>query len=212
MTEKERAAQNLETIRSMMERATVYRMISGPTALFAGLLAVVLPWIVPLFEGMKLFSEWKWVWFGVAGTIIIFNSVLVIIKAKREGESIFSPGLRMGLRAILPAMVIGFVIGLLQPQNFHPVILAWIWMLCYGVALMATVSFAPRSLWWLGCAFVVAGLYHFRLWPSYGCGVEQGWTGIGDGLWVANMAMAKTFGIFHLIYGLYVIFIENKRS
>jgi hypothetical protein len=59
MSEKERAAQNLETIRSMMERATVYRMISGPTALFAGLLAVVLPWIFPLFEGMKLSSEWK---------------------------------------------------------------------------------------------------------------------------------------------------------
>ena len=51
----------------------------------------------------------------------------------------------MGLREILPAMVIGFVIGLLQAQNFHPVTLAWIWMLCYGVALIATGSFAPRE-------------------------------------------------------------------
>ena len=225
MDEKKRAEENLAIIRSMMERATVYRMISGPTALFAGFLTLIVPWISPLFSGMTRYSEWKWAWFGVAVIVMMFNTILVVVKAKREEKSVFSPGLRMGIWAIFPSLLIGFVIGLLQPEGYHPVILAWIWMLCYGVALMATRSFAPRSISWLGFAFILAGLYHFIKWPSFALGVSQrGWAevrslpsfqgliSVPESVSFANQAMMFSFGALHLIYGCYVIFIETKRS
>ena len=196
MNEQERAAQNLETIRSMMQRATVYRMISGPTALFAGVLVFVTVLFAP-FDSW----DWKLTWFCVAGLVMALNTMLVVAKAKKENASVFSPGLRMGLRALLPAMIIGFFIGAIEPRGYSPIILSWVWMLCYGVALMSTGSFAPRSLWLLGAAFMLSGLYCFYRWP----------TGFHESIGGSTL-MAITFGGYHLIYGLYVIFIENKRS
>ena len=198
MNEQERAARNLETIRSMMQRATVYRMISGPTALFAGAVTIALALLLNWDPNL---IGWKWAWFALAFVVIIFNTQLVVSKAKKENSPLFSPGLRMGLRAILPALIIGFVIGWVQPRGYSHTISAWIWMLCYGTSLMATGSFAPRSIPVLGAAFIAAGLYCFLKYPS-------GWYPIH----IANFMMAITFGGFHLIYGLYVIFIENKRS
>ena len=197
MNEQERAAQNLEVIRSMMERATVYRMISGPTALFAGVLALLVAW----FESSFYAKTWLSIWYGVALSIMIFNTILVLLKAKREETTVFSPGLMMGLRAIIPPLLIGFFIGAFAPtRSYDAVLLSWIWMLCYGVALMSTVNFAPRSIWVLGSMFLVSGLYCFYRWPT-------GTNDLDD-----SLLMAITFGGYHLLYGLYVIFIENKRS
>jgi hypothetical protein len=203
MTDKERAAQNLETIRSMMERATVYRMISGPTALFAGVLVIVTAIYAPTD-----FWDWRSTWFCVAGLVMAFNTILVLQKAKKEKTPIFSSGLRMGIRSLFPAMLVGAVIGFFDPRGYSTLMLSWIWMLCYGVALMSTVSFAPRSLWVLGAAFLVSGLYCFYRWPSSYMLYDKG-LGVGE---AGDLLMGLTFGGFHLIYGLYVIFIENKRS
>ena len=41
MTDQELAADHLKIIRSLMERATVYRAISAPAALFGGIIALV---------------------------------------------------------------------------------------------------------------------------------------------------------------------------
>ncbi|MGC6427343.1 MAG: hypothetical protein ACON5H_10165 [Akkermansiaceae bacterium] len=200
MDKRERAEENLAVIRSMMERATVYRMISGPTALFAGLLTLAMVIFFP-WDDVEDKYDWKWIWFAVAGITLLFNTALVVQKAKREGAAIFSPGLKMGFRAILPAMIIGFVIGLMQFRAYDHVVLAWIWMLCYGAALTATGSFAPRSMWWLGIIFIGTGLCFFRSYPS---GLESVVKG--------NLMMAQTFGAYHLVYGLYVLLIEQKRD
>ncbi|MGJ8698205.1 MAG: hypothetical protein ACSHYF_17930 [Verrucomicrobiaceae bacterium] len=198
MNEQERAAKNLETIRSMMERATVYRMISGPTALLGGGLVILVGFLAP----WECWS-WKWTWIGVAGLVALFNTVLVVRKAKREGAPVFSAGLRMGIRSLFPAMMVGAVVSL---RDFAPVALAMVWTLCYGVALMSTVSFAPRSLWVLGAAFLASGLFCV-LRPSVFLSCDcQSHPSEGG-----NLLMMVTFGGFHLVYGLYVILVENKR-
>lgn len=186
----------------MMERATVYRMISGLTAIFAGLVALLMVFVFP-WDNLPYanHSGWKWIWYCAAAAVLFFNTALVIAKAKRENGAVFSPGLKMGLRAILPPLFIGFVIGLYQFRAYNPTLLAWIWMLCYGTSLMATGSFAPRSVSILGGVFIVTGLLYFQQFPSG----ENGFVH-------ANFMMVKTFVIYHLLYGLYVILIENKRS
>ncbi|MEN8797013.1 MAG: hypothetical protein ABF328_09920 [Akkermansiaceae bacterium] len=199
MSDKDRAEENLAIIRSMMERATVYRMISGPTALFGGVLTLLVVFLFPWAE-FEAPRDWKWVWFGVAILVLVMNTVLVILKSTREKTTLFSPGLKMGLKAIVPALLIGFVIGIIQ-NDLSSEELAWIWMLCYGAALCATSSFAPRSMWWLGIFFIVTGLYFFRDIPSGGYSIVR-----------ANMMMSQTFGGYHLVYGFYVLLVEKKRS
>jgi hypothetical protein len=69
-------------------------------------------------------------------------------------------------------------------------ILAVTWIICYGVALLATANFAPRSLVILGWLFLlsgivaVLGLQWFNHAPTRR----------------ACAAMGLTFGLYHLLY------------
>ena len=109
------AADQLRTIRSLLERATVYRSISVPGGLLGGLCALA-------------------------------------------GSAHWSAAL---------------------------------WALCYGLALLATQEFAPRSLVWLGRTFFLAGMAATGL-----CVLQQDI----DCPWLGSAIMATTFGGFHLAY------------
>ena len=199
MNEKEKAAESLEVIRSLMERATVYRAISGPTALFAGLLALVMGFggVVKMEHLLNL--HWHQIWYVVLGLVVIFNTVLIVRKSQREKKPLFSPGLKAACRAIVPPLVVGFVGGqVLVEAKLYPYIPA-VWMSCYGLALMSTGSFSPRSIWNLGAAFVVMGIF-VALFPMTGISLLD------------NRIMGVTFGGFHLIYGALVTVSKKDRS
>ena len=60
MNDSEKALDQLKVIRSMMERATVYRALSAPAAIFGGILAVVVGcWLLFLYSG-KEWSVCEW--------------------------------------------------------------------------------------------------------------------------------------------------------
>ena len=203
MSEKDKAAENLEVIRSLMERATVYRAISGPTALFSGVLA----------SGMGVWfqyiqADFFYSWVVVLLSVVIFNTCLVVAKAKREKSRVFSPGLKMALVAITPGLLVGGVIGWFSPRGYGNAVIAWIWMLSYGLSLMSTKSFSPKSLWWLGLAFIVTGLFWFRWIPYHGYGLREVYGIPASG----HYLMIYTFGFYHIAYGLWVVFIEKNRS
>ena len=66
-----------------------------------------------------------------------------------------------------------------------------VWIAFYGLALLATALFAPRSLVFLGWAFLLTGLL-ILFWPK----------SLGDdprGMF-PNLAMSATFGLYHLVY------------
>jgi hypothetical protein len=60
----------------------------------------------------------------------------------------------------------------------------------YGLGLLATAHFAPRSIMWLGWSFLLAGLAAFVL--SFTDQVAAGFP--------PDMIMLATFGGFHLVY------------
>ena len=72
------AAKDLAVIRSLMERATLYRAISGPTALFGSLLALAAAAFIlaasPVFK--LTLSSWHFVilWLAALATTGAFNS------------------------------------------------------------------------------------------------------------------------------------------
>jgi len=199
MSEKDKAAENLEVIRSLMERATVYRTISGPTALFGGILALVMGLGGDSKLKHLLDIRWHYVWYLVLAVIVVFNTVLVFRKSQREKKPFWSPGLKAACRAIAPALLVGFIAGQILAEESLYMATAASWMCGYGLALMATGSFSPRSIWNLGLAFVVAGIL-VAIFPK----TEMS-------LW-DNGIMALTFGLFHLIYGGYIVFTEKDRS
>ncbi len=211
MDDRTRAEEHLRVIRSLMERVTVYRAISAPTALVGALssLAVagwmlsrtgfigsaerelpmtsrdfITPWVLPLLLT------------AAANTFFIWQ------EAARGQRPFLSPGLRLALRSLLPAMLVAAAVTFVAWRNPSdldgPLIVALSWVSFYGVALLATLNFAPRSLSVLGWSFVVTAVLWLLLLSAPTLPVIP----VLHGATGANLIMGLTFGVYHLIYAV----------
>jgi hypothetical protein len=209
MDEHHRAEEHLRIISSLVERATIYRAISAPVALVGGIasLAVaawmlsrrgfigsaelaepvtardfIAPWLLPL------------VLTASADTLFIWR------EARRSQRQFLSPGLRLALRSLMPPMLVAGAMTFIAWRNptdlESPVIVALTWISCYGLALSATMSFAPRSLYGLGWSFVVTAVTWLLVISAPTVPTVDFLHGQTGG----NIAMALTFGVYHLIY------------
>jgi len=200
MNERPSAEENLRVIRTLMERATVYRAISAPTALVAGLLSISAAAAIFLSEanvtvGRPIRSrQFAITWIIVLILSLAANTFFVWREARKTGRPFISPGMKLALRAIAPCLLIPaaftgwfFTTGYLGGEELELVV---VWVAFYGLALLATALFAPHSLAVLGWAFLFTGLSV----PALVNWIE----GLpGD---VPNLAMGITFGLYHLIY------------
>lgn len=215
MSSQQDALENLRVIRSLMEKAHIYRAISAPAALTGGLLALAASgwgawgWYQELYKsGKAMTPAWfLWTWFSVLGITGLLNMALLARDAGRRGQPFVSDGMRMALRAILPAMFVGGVVGTGLIVYMHSFIMAvLIWILCYGLALLGTASFSPRSLVRLGWLFLGAGLLAFAAWAPNS---DSRMLATDGG--PATVLMGLTFGLFHIAYGLAVAFGKKQE-
>jgi hypothetical protein len=179
------AEENLRTIRSLMERATVYRTISAPTALFGGVIGVGISLMPTAWFQLRTGWDFKIAWLAALVVTTAINIWLIRRDAIERGDVFVSPGMRLALRALIPPFLCGAVAGIL----LEPAVLPTCWTIFYGLGLLATAPFAPRSIVALGIAFLTAGLVFSVLL-------------VLDQNLVPNpqYAMGATFGLFHLIY------------
>lgn len=204
------ALEHLRIIRTLMERANIYRSVSAPAALIGGVLALVVAWVgfsnnFSTRDGGTIGStfrsrEFLFAWLGVLAVSGVANLVLLMREAGGKGQPAVTDGLRMALRAIVPPMLTGGVLGVcLIWFNGDVELAALVWILCYGLALQGTVSFAPRGIIRLARAFLIAGQALTVVWF---------WNG-GLGMFPrdeapASLFMGATFGLFHVVYGIAV--------
>jgi hypothetical protein len=201
------ALEHLRIIRTLMERAHIYRSVSAPAALIGGVLAVIVAGL-----GVKLnmtpegnyavdencgSRQFLFTWLGVLVVSGVANLLLLMRESGHKGQPAITEGMRMALRAIVPPLLTGGVLGVCLiwfQKNVE--LAALVWILCYGLALQATVSFAPRGIIRLARAFLITGQALTILWF---------WTrGLGTTLGpeaVASLMMGVTFGLYHVVYG-----------
>lgn len=192
MTTREEAVEQLRIIRSVMERATIFRALSGETALIGGAAALAAAWLSEARQG------WPWAawWLGGLVLVLAFNVFQIFRMKVTRQRPFWSSGLRIAIRGALPSLIAGGFLGLLFVRTGADKPAACLWILHYGLALLAIREFAPKSMVWLGWAFVI-----------FGVGSLAGVTGVVDVIekWVApanaSHLMAIAFGGFHLIYG-----------
>lgn len=206
------AAEHLGTIRRLMERATIYRAISAPGAALAGMLSLVVAGLQIVFhrppssgsgvvgDSMQdQASAFILPWLAVLLTVTLMNFWLLWRASRRQGEAFVSPGMRTAIRQMAPPLLAGGVLtigDLLGGRD--PIATVFVWLLFYGLSLLATSLFAPRSLVGLGGAFFGAGLACLvvRL-LGFGFSPTQ-----PNFVWAAWMMMG-TFGLFHLVYAAF---------
>jgi hypothetical protein len=206
MNEQERAEEHLRTIRRLMERGTIYRAISAPTALVGGVLSLVasgvyLKYLEPIpfgpdgVDGFNnpFFQLWLLVFVLVAGC----NTLLIVAGARKRNEPVFSASMKAALVALAPAFIAAAALTIVivgtssEPNGGIEIIVSILWAIFYGLGLLATSHFAPHSLTILGWAFLLSGIAGVL---TLGHGGEELPNHI------ETLFMAATFGLFHLIY------------
>lgn len=201
----ETARENIRVIRDLMERATVYRTVSGKAALLAGVLGMgVAGGFIFRFSEAGV-TPFVVSWLAVYLILDAVNTWYLYRDTKARGAEFPSPQTVHAILAMAPAVVISGCMGLVFAFGHQdPVRCAILWVVGYGVALWSTVSFAPRSIKALGAAMLLAG-FGFFLWH------ELDWPGLPESPVVrASVIMGATFGLLHLGYGIRTVVI--KRS
>lgn len=211
MSTQQAALENLRVIRSLMEKAHIYRAISAPAALVGGGLALGAAFVCGLLglgEERELgHNEFLWLWMSVLLITSLLNVYLLSREAKRRSHPVVSDGMVMALRALTPALTAGGIIGISSIHYLHNITLgAIIWIICYGLALLSTSNFSPRSLVRLGWMFLITGLIFF--WSS---AAEGDIYPLPADQHIAAFAMGLTFGLFHIGYGLAVLFSKKPE-
>jgi len=210
MTDSDSASRQLRVIRSLMERATIYRSLSAPTSLVGGLLSLggfATAYYAKHHRQHPLSpTEFLIVWLVILALTCFANAIFLSRGATQRRETFFSSGMKCALTSVAPAF---FTAAVLTPLLMHrPIHLALLWITLYGVGLLATQHFAPRSLVILGLSFFLTGCGLLVSWKHFFMPNPH----VEPSALVVSGLMAATFGGFHLAYAAAVWALGEERE
>lgn len=201
------ASENLQTIRTLMERSALYRRALAPIMIVAGTMGAVAS-TIPHFINVDTNSSFSLFWTIISGVVFLTSLFLVRRQALRDAEPFWSLPTRRVWQALLPNFFAGIMVGLLfYIRDLTPSDTVWIlppvWMLFYGCGLHAAGFFMQRSMRWFGWAFIIFGLLLLF------CAVSDVRL---QSIQAAHYMMGIFFGVSHLAFGIYLFFTERKKN
>ena len=219
----DQAAEQLQTIRTLMERSALYRRALAPLMTYAGGLGILAAFIGYLLR-VEADTSFIVYWFAVALIGLSGSLFLVRRQAIKTSEPFWSPPTRRVASAMLPTLTAGFAIDVwlyfvissptpgesLGGEYQGAGNLGWLgaaWAILYGCGLHAAGFFTSRGLRHFGWLFIAAGngilawmilLQHDRI-PSHA------W-------WYSHVLMGALFGGLQLAYGLYLFMTGEEQN
>ena len=213
------AEENLQTIRTLMERSAIYRRALAPIMLFAGAIGVTTAAIgigltekveIDFSEDMKAFGT---LWLCSAAIVVAGAFLIARRQAIKDKEPFWSPPTRRVGQALLPALLAGMFLGTIFTfvGLTNAITLTLIWLFFYGCALHAAGFFISRGMkcfsWvFIGLAAVTASiLCLLNATPSLAFPPSKI-------VITANWLMGFFFGVLHLAYGAYLYLTEKRKN
>jgi len=221
--EPDDALSRMREIQRIMERTTLCTLLPGPPSLIGGALALAgcivnfaalgsLDFVQNAALPPRQQATLVAMWMGIAGVAVGVNFILTARLAHRLGYDPLARPMRLALLSLTPAMVVAvaLTVKLLLDVDYLTVVRAairgealastWhpgrrlesivpVWMMCYGLGVYSAGLFSVRAPRVLGWAFVFAGALGLLFLANYGLPL-----------------IAASFGLFHLAFGLVVIF------
>lgn len=138
-------------------------------------------------------NEFLIVWLVILALTVFANFVFLWRGSVHRGEPFFSSGMKCAAFSLAPVF---FCAAVLTFMIHRPIHLAMIWITLYGLALLATQHFAPRSLIVLGTTFFLTGCGLMATWKHLFVPPSQS----DLSALVVSGIMAATFGGYHLAY------------
>ena len=198
MDERDAAAENLERIRVLMERAGKFSHLSATAAFVAGGLAVagvLLSRGLGLhFNGLASVQPLALVWGSVLALAVGQGLAFTMLDARRRGDPFWSPMTRQVAMAVLPAFFIGAAVTGFGVRTGQLELLPPFWSLAHGSSLVALGLFAGRRVQAAGLLFLLAGAAALFFWQDSGLRVMLG-----------------TFGGGHFLLGALILW-KRRRS
>src|SRR5689334_15757648 len=135
------AAENLEVIRTLMERTCQYQLLTARASLVAGSLAgagaLPLLWLDaanPRHFGL--------VWLVAFAGSLLDTTVGTVLRGRASGERVWSRQARTVLLALTPSLIAALALtAFFFAHGWHQR-LPGVWMLCYAQGALATSAYA----------------------------------------------------------------------
>jgi hypothetical protein len=199
------SADELKTIRKIMEESTRFLSLSGLSGIFAGFFAIagaMVAWFIilqngtikydELFRSLLLKETFTLRWQLISDAIIvlllsvIFTLWLSGRKARRAGKALWTPVLRrLMVNMMVPLITGGLLIIILLVQNHIQLIVPGM-LIFYGLSLVNAGKFTYGEIFYLGLLEIITGLIS-TMFPEHGI---YFWT--------------FGFGFLHIVYGLFM--------
>ena len=188
------AARTLEMIRTLMERTCQYQLLTARAGLAAGCLAGAGS-LTFLFLDANNRVDFVVVWSLVFLGSLLATLMGTVMRGRERGERVWSRQARAVLWNLAPSLFAALALtGYFVDQGKH-LWLPGVWMMCYGQGALATSAYAPRSIRWLGVAFLPLGALTLWLGPN----------------WAVPM-MGLVFGLGHIGLGIFLLIQERRES
>jgi hypothetical protein len=199
------ASDHLQTIRTLMERSTLYRRALAPVMIVSGCIGIAAA-VVPCFVKIESNRSFSLFWLGVSLVAVAAAFFLVRRQALKDAEPFWSMPTRRVMQALMPAFLVGFAAGLYGTLREQPS-LAWLlalaWIIIYGCALHAAGFFMQNRMKTFGWVFIIGGcavLFASTTQPALRTSEA------------AHYLMGSFFGILHVACGIYLYFTEKQRN
>lgn len=178
-----RAIDDLRFIRQTMERSAAFTAVPGWGMIAVGATALAAAWLAARHP---FDLRWLQIWMADAVASVSLAIVAIQSKAARAGLPWTSgPGRKVALNFAPPVVAAAFLtVPLFRAQLGS--LLPGVWMLLYGVGVIAGGAFSVSVVPVMGCCFMVLGTAALFL-PGWG-----------------NWAMAASFGGIHVVFGIWI--------
>jgi hypothetical protein len=193
----DQAHDTLITIRTLMERSSIYRRTLAPIMLFVGTLGILGAGlgIALNVERVDIFAT---LWLGIAATAVSGAFLIARNQAMKDKEAFWSAPTRRVTRALVLPLACGafFSLLILCRGAEH---MRWLFIypniFFYGCAMHAAGFFMPPATRKLAWTFCVLGAVALLILPMFSKELDSQ---------LDHLTMGFFFGILHLAYGIYL--------
>lgn len=208
MNESQQSLETLQDIKRMMERSSRFISLSGLSGISAGICALIGAWLAhPYVFGTKdyiinpaaaivqassgdytiILNTWLfWIAAGTFCAALLSAFIFTWLKSKKEGIPVWgNTAKRLLINVSIPIIAGGiFLFKLIHYGTFG--LIAPGCLIFYGLALINASKYTLNEIRFLGYLQIILGI--INLW----------FVGYGLYFWAVG------FGIFHIIYGIYM--------
>jgi len=149
-----RAMDNLRFIRETMERAGSFTAVPGVGGVLMGLVALGGTAFAVTRNDVR---AWILGWIATAVLALAVGLVAMLAKARRAGVPVGRGAGQSFTRSLCPPLAAGAVLTWALYQAGTPQLLPGMWLLLYGVGILAAGAFSVPTVPLMGLCFLAAG-------------------------------------------------------